>query len=187
MVSMNRLTKEKRIQVLGALVEGNSIRSTVRMTGVAKNTVVKLLCDVSRACEQYHNKIMTNLPCKRLQVDEIWSFCYAKKKNVPKQYKGKFGYGDVWTWVALDPDTKLVPAWLVGKRDADWASMFMCDLAARLKSRVQLTSDGHTAYLSAVEDAFGGEIDYATLVKLYGKDKREKEPDSRYSPSQVIG
>jgi len=110
-----------------------------------------------------------------------------QKKNVPKQYKGKFGYGDVWTWVALDPDTKLVHAWLVGKRDADWVSMFMCDLAARLKSRVQLTSDGHTAYLSAVEDAFGGEIDYATLVKLYGKDKREKEPDSRYSPSQVIG
>jgi IS1 family transposase len=185
MVSMNRLTEQKRIQVLGALVEGNSIRATVRMTGAAKNTVVKLLRDVGRACERYHNKIMVNLPCKRIQVDEIWSFCYAKQKNVPEKYLGKFGYGDVWTWVALDPDTKLVPAWLIGGRGADWASSFMRDLAKRLKHRVQLTSDGHRAYLVAVEDAFGGEVDYATLIKLYGQDKTEVE--QRYSPSNIVG
>jgi len=130
---------------------------------------------------------MVDLPCKRLQVDEIWSFCYAKKKNVPKEHQGEFGYGDVWTWVALDADTKLVPAWLVGKRDADWAEMFMYDLSKRLRHRVQLTSDGHKAYLSAVEDAFGGDIDFATLIKMYGKDKKEKEVESRYSPSKIVG
>ena len=183
MVSMNILTKEKRIQVLRALVEGNSIRATVRITGIAKNTVVKLLRDAGRACEQFHNKVMVDLPCKRIQVDEIWSFCYAKQKNVPAKYKGKYGYGDVWTWVALDPDTKLVASWLVGGRGVDWAKMFMCDLAARLKNRVQLTSDGHKAYLTAVEDAFVGEIDYATLVKLYGQESSEQ----RYSPAPVVG
>jgi hypothetical protein len=109
MVSMNRLTTEKRERVLGALVEGNSIRSTVRMTGAAKNTVVKLLCNIGRVYEDYHNRVMVNLPCKRIQVDEIWSFCYAKKRNVPEKYQCKFGYGDVWTWVALDPDSKLIP------------------------------------------------------------------------------
>lgn len=185
MVSMNRLTRKKRIQVLGALVEGNSIRSTVRMTGVAKNTVVKLLRDAGRVCDIYHNKVMVDLPCKRIQVDEIWSFCYAKQKNVPQKYKGQFGYGDVYTWVALDPDTKLVPAWLIGKRGAEWANMFMYDLSQRLRHRVQLTSDGHSAYLNAVEDAFGGDVDYATLVKLYGKDKQE--PENRYSPGKVTG
>jgi IS1 family transposase len=182
---MNRLTKEKRKRVLGALVEGNSIRSTVRMTGVAKNTVTKLLCDAGRACEKYHNKVMVNLPCKRVQVDEIWSFCYSKQKNIPEQYQDMFGYGDVWTWVAMDADTKLVPAWLIGGRDAGWATAFMQDLAKRLRHRVQLTSDGHKAYLSAVEDAFGGDIDYATLIKMYGVER--KEPENRYSPAKVTG
>lgn len=185
LVSMNRLNIQKRVQTIASLIEGNSIRSTVRMTGASKNTVTKLLRDIGKVCEQYHDKVMVNLPCKRIQVDEIWSFCYAKQKNVPPEYQGQFGYGDVWTWVALDADTKLVPAWLVGKRDADWAGMFMYDLSKRLRNRVQLTSDGHKSYLSAVEDAFGGDIDYATLVKMYGKDKKEEE--GRYSPNKIVG
>lgn len=185
MVSMNKLTKEKRVQVLAALVEGNSIRSTVRMTGISKNTITKLLRDVGRVCERYQNEIMVDLSCKRIQVDEIWSFCYSKEKSVPEDLKGHFGYGDVWTWVALDADTKLVPSWLIGGRDAGWATAFLRDLAGRLKHRVQLTSDGHRAYLSAVEDAFGGDVDYATLIKLYGKDKGKAE--QKYSPAPVTG
>lgn len=187
---MNRLTKQQRVRVISALVEGNSIRATTRMTGVAKNTVVKLLCDIGRACEQYHDEVMHDLSCKRLQVDEIWTFCYAKEKNVPAAYKGEFGYGDVWTWVALDADTKLVPSWLVGLHNAEWANTFISDLASRLKSRVQLTSDGLKAYLSTVEDAFGSDIDYATLVKLYGTEQKEaQEPVSahKYSPGHVTG
>ncbi|MEN6335653.1 MAG: IS1 family transposase [Phycisphaerales bacterium] len=183
---MNQLTREKRVRVIGALVEGCSIRATVRMTGVAKNTVVKLLRDVGQACERYHDKVMVNLPCKRVQVDEVWSFCHAKQKNVPEDHKGEFGWGDVWTWTALDADSKLVPQWLVGLRDADWASAFISDLAYRLKNRVQLTSDGHKPYLSAVEDAFGGEVDYAMLVKQYGT-PAEDVGDHRYSPSEVTG
>jgi len=184
---MNQLTKDKRVRVIAALVEGNSIRATVRMTSVAKNTVTKLLRDIGQACEQYHDEVMVELPCKRLQVDEIWSFCYAKQKNVPVPLKGVFGYGDVWTWVALDADTKLVPSWLVGLRDAEWANAFMHDLSYRLRDRVQLTSDGHKAYLNAVEDAFGGDIDYATLVKLYGKAPEAVDAAHRYSPTDVMG
>jgi IS1 family transposase len=156
------------------------------MTGVAKNTVVKLLVDIGQACERYHDKIMVNLSCKCLQVDEIWRFCYAKEKNLPETLKGQFGYGDVWTWTAIDADTKLVPQWLVGLRDAEWANAFVGDLAYRLRSRVQLTSDGLKVYLSAVEEAFGGDIDYATLVKVYGK-APEEEVSHRYSPSEVVG
>lgn len=182
---MNKLNIQKRVQIIASLVEGNSIRSTVCMTGASKNTVSKLLRDIGKVCEKYHDKVMIDLPCKRIQVAVIWSFCYAKQKNVPSELQGQFGYGDVWTWVALDADTKLVPSWLVGKRDADWAEMFMYDLSQRLRHRVQLTSDGHKPYLSAVEDAFGGDIDYATLVKMYGKSKQE--PESRYSPSKIIG
>jgi IS1 family transposase len=166
------------------LVEGNSIRATVRMTGVAKNTVVNLLRDIGLACQDYHDKVMVDLPCKRIQVDEIWSFCYAKEKNVPKEHWGELGFGDVWTWVALDADTKLVASWLVGGRDAGWATAFLRRLALRLRHRVQLTSDGHGAYLRAVEDAFGCDIDYATLVKMYGRDKGEVE--QRYSPPVVV-
>ena len=142
MVGMNKLTIQKRVRVLASLIEGNSIRSTVRMTGAAKNTVVKLLRDISQICELYQRKNMVNLSCKRVQVDEIWSFCYSKLKNVPKQYQGLFGYGDVWTWVAMDADTKLVPTWLVGGRDAGWAQECMWDLAQRLRHRVQLTTNG---------------------------------------------
>ena len=150
MVSMNQLTKEKRVQVLAALVEGNSIRSTVRMTGISKNTITKLLRDVGKVCDSYQNKVMVDLDCKRIQVDEIWSFCYAKEKNVPEDLRGQFGYGDVWTWVAMDADTKLVPCWLLGGRSAGWASGFLRDLAGRLKHRVQLTSDGHKAVVQGI-------------------------------------
>ena len=180
---MNRLSKERRAQILACLVEGNSIRSTVRITGAAKNTVSKLLKDVGWACAEFQDSALRNLPCKRLQVDEIWSFCYAKKKNVPPEHQGKLGYGDVWTWVALCAETKLAPCWLVGQRDAGWAREFLSDLSDRLTSRVQLTSDGHMAYLEAVDHAFGQEVDYAQLRKLYGPDP---QAERRYSPPVCV-
>jgi IS1 family transposase len=181
---MNKLSNEKRVQVVRALVEGNSIRATVRMTGAAKNTVVKLLADLGSACLDYQDAAMRDLSCKRLQCDEIWSFCYSKDKNVPDKFKGQFGYGDVWTWTAIDADTKLVPCWHIGNRDGRDARIFIDDLAARLANRVQLTTDGHRAYIEAVEDAFGGNIDYAMLVKIYGN---EPEGQKRYSPAQCKG
>jgi len=183
MVSMNNLTMQQRAQVLRALVEGNSIRATVRMTGAAKNTVVKLLADVGSACLDYQDKALRNLPCKHIQCDEIWSFCYAKDKNVPKEKQGQFGYGDVWTWTALCADSKLVPCWLVGRRDAGTAKDFMRNLAARLSHRVQLTTDGHKPYLAAVRGAFGMDVDFATLIKLYGP---EPEGLKRYSPASFV-
>jgi IS1 family transposase len=184
MVNMNTLPAVKRVQVISALVEGNSIRATVRMTGVAKNTIVKLLSELGIACSKYQNHALRNLPCKRLQCDEIWSFCYAKEKNVPSGKKGQFDFGDVWTWTAICADTKLVPSWMIGTRGSETAYAFMQDLAGRLAHRVQLTTDGHRAYLDAVETAFGTEIDYAMLVKLYGNDS---ESETRYSPAECIG
>jgi IS1 family transposase len=182
---MNNLPIERQIAVISALVEGNSIRATVRMTGAAKDTVIKLLAKIGQACAEYQDKTLRNLPCKRIQCDEIWSFCYAKEKNVPVDLRGKFGYGDVWTWTALCADTKIIPCWRVGGRDAWNAQNFMHDLASRLANRVQLTTDGHRAYLTAVEVAFGMEIDYAMLVKLYGNEPQG--PETRYSPAQCIG
>ena len=182
---MNTLSEAKRVQVIAALVEGNSIRATVRMTGVAKNTIAKLLAEVGTACAGYQRRVFRNLRCKRIQCDEIWSFCYAKQKNVPAEKRGQFGFGDVWTWTAICADTKLVPSWAIGGRDATVAYWFMHDLASRLRNRVQLTTDGHRVYLNAVESAFGCEIDYAMLVKLYGNDPRPEE--ARYSPAQCIG
>jgi hypothetical protein len=173
---MNKLSAQKRVQILSALVEGNSLRATARMCDVAFNTVLKLLPEIGAACLEYQDKVFRDLPCKRIQCDEIWSFCYAKEKNVPDELRGKFGYGDVWTWVAIDPDSKLVPLFIVGDRGARTAKMFMDDLASRLANRVQLTTDGHRVYLNAVEGAFGSEVDYAMLVKLYGNDS---EPESR--------
>jgi len=129
--------------VVACLVEGNSIRSTVRMTGVAKNTILKLLVDVGAACADYQDRTLRGLPCRRLQCDEIWAFCWSKQKNVAPEHEGLFGYGDVWTWTAIDADTKLVPCWLVGERTVDDATMFVADLAGRLAHRVQLTTDGH--------------------------------------------
>jgi IS1 family transposase len=182
---MNRLTTEKRAQVIGALVEGNSIRATTRMTGAAKNTVTKLLVDLGEACAAYQDASLRYLPCKTLQVDEIWAYCYAKQKNVPQEHQGSFGYGDVWTWTALCADTKLVPAWLVGERTVDDAWAFLNDLKGRLTDRVQLTSDGWRGYVSAVGLSFGpGEIDYAQLVKHYGPDPAEER---RYSPPICTG
>jgi len=183
-VHMNRTSTEKRAQIIACLAEGNSVRATSRLTGVAINTVIKLLCDAGRACSAYQDKVFRNLKCKRIQCDEIWSFVYAKDKNVPEDMKGQPGVGSVWTWTALCPDTKLIPCWLVSSRDAGAAYHFMHDLAGRLTSRVQLTTDGHRAYLSAVEDAFGAEIDYAQLQKIYGA---ERAGEARYSPAQCMG
>ncbi|MCJ7546109.1 MAG: IS1 family transposase [Deltaproteobacteria bacterium] len=182
---MNKLNMDKRTQIIASLVEGNSIRATCRMTGAAKGTVLKLLADVGMVCFEYQDKVLRNLPCKKIQCDEIWSFCYAKEKNVPDDKKGQFGYGDVYTWTALCADTKLVPSWYIGKRDAQSAKVFMLDLAGRLKDRVQLTTDGHKAYLVAVENVFGANIDYSQLVKLYGNLQGEKE--ARYSPPVCNG
>lgn len=181
---MNKLDTKKRAQVLACLVEGNSIRSTCRLTGVAKNTVVKLLADAGKACSEYQDKTLRGIKSKRIQCDEIWSFVGCKEKNVTAEKKRE-GQGDAWTWTALEPHTKLVPCWFVGTRDAGCAYHFMHDLASRLANRVQLTTDGHKAYLSAVEDAFGSEIDYAMLVKIYGNDGRRGEV--RYSPAVCMG
>ncbi len=182
---MNRLPTIKRTQVVTALVEGNSIRATVRMTGAAKNTVTKFLVGLGAACDVYQHRVMRDLPCRRLQVDEIWSFVYAKQKNVPQEREGEVGIGDVWTWVAIDADTKLVPTWLVGERNAVDAAVFLGDLAERLSQRVQLSTDGHRAYLSAVPTAFGEEIDWAVIRKLYGPDPRDDQ--RRYSPVKCTG
>ncbi len=181
---MNKLKIEKQVAVIASLVEGNSIRATCRMTGVAKNTVVKLLADVGQACSDHQDKVLRGLPCKNIQCDKIWSFCYAKEKNVPKDKKGQFGYGDVWTFTAIDADTKLVPSWYIGRRDLEDATIFMKDLAGRLKNRVQLTTDGHKMYLEAVENAFGKDIDFSQLVKIYGQ---SVEGQKRYSPPICIG
>jgi IS1 family transposase len=182
--TMNKLSTERKTQVVSALVEGNSIRAISRMTGVAKGTIMRLLAEVGSACAKYQDEHLRNLPCKRIQCDEIWSFCYAKEKNVPSKMRGQFGFGDIWTWTAICADTKLVPSFFVGLRDAGCAYHFMSDLAGRLKNRVQLTTDGHKAYLTAVEGAFGSEVDYAQLVKLYGA---SPDKDGRYSPPECTG
>ncbi len=181
---MNRLIKGRRAQIIGMMVEGVSIRAITRLTGVSKNTVAKLLADAGNACLEYQDRTLRNLPCKRIQADEIWSFVYSKQKNVPEEKRGQFGYGDVWTWTALDADSKLIISWYLGRRDADAAYTFMSDLASRVTSRVQLTTDGHGAYLSAVDEAFDRQIDYAMLVKKYGT---APEAEKRYSPPICVG
>jgi IS1 family transposase len=180
---MNRLTIEQQAKVVRALVEGNSIRATVRMTGVAKNTVVKLLLDLADACAAHHDRAVRNLTVRRLQCDEIWNFVGAKAKNASPEKKAE-GWGDTWTWTALDAQTKLCVSYLVGGRDLGWAKEFMQDCASRIKNRVQITTDGHRAYLEAVEDAFGADIDYAQLQKIYGA---PSENHTRYSPAKCIG
>ncbi len=181
----NVLKAEKRAAVVAALVEGNSINATVRMTGVAKNTILKLLVELGAVCAAYQDRVLRDLPCKRVQVDEIWAFCYAKAKNVPVEKKGTFGFGDVWTFTAIDAETKLVPSFLVGLRDSGTATEFCMDLASRMTGRVQLTSDGHRMYLQAVEAGFGGDVDYAMLQKIYGGGPTDAE--HRYSPAVCIG
>jgi len=181
---MNKLSLDRQTQIIRVLCEGNSIRSTARITNSAINTVVKLLKDVGSACLDYQDKVMHDLPCKRLQCDEIWSFVYSKSKNVPEDKKGKFGYGDIWTFTAIDADTKLVPCWYLGVRDIDCAYDFISGLKNRLANRVQLTTDGHGMYLEAVEHSFGSGVDFAQLVKRYGP---EPELERRYSPARCIG
>jgi len=182
---MNKLDTAKRTQVVAALVEGCSIRSIVRMTGVSKNTIAKLLIDLGVACSRYMDAHLVNLKCERVQVDEIWSFVGAKQKNVQPHHLENGGYaGDVWTWIAIDADTKLVPCFVIGQRDPDTARQFMEDLAQRLANRIQLTSDGLKCYLNAVKAAFGNDIDYAMLVKIYGE---TSEGQKRYSPAECVG
>lgn len=184
-VSMNQLDTVKRAAVVRCLVEGNSVRATVRMTGAAKNTVTKLLVELGTACELYHDATFRNLRCHRVQVDEIWSFCYAKQKNLPECKKFD-GSGDVWTWNAIDADTKLIVSWLVGGRDGGSAREFIDDVARRLRGRVQLTSDGHQPYVEAIRDSFGGGIDYAVLMKLYGGETGNTQ-ERKYSPGECCG
>lgn len=184
---MNKKSIKERAQILSLLVEGNSLRATTRIIrdmqgGCSINTVTKLLEEVGEACAWYQDKHLRNLPCKRVQVDEIWSFVYAKAKNVPEGMEGEAG--DVWTWTAIDADTKLVPSWRIGSRDADAALDFISDLGARMADRIQLTSDGHKAYIEAVEQTFGDDVDYAMLVKMYGE---TVEGQKRYSPAQCTG
>jgi IS1 family transposase len=183
---MNKLPLAKRAQILGLLVEGTSLRATSRLADVSINTVTKLLVDVGSACSAYQNLTLRNLPCKRVQVDEIWAFCYAKAKNVAAAKAAPENAGDIWTWTAICAETKLVMSWLVGGRDAGYAQEFIEDLEGRLASRIQLTSDGHRAYLEAVESTFGADIDYAQLVKLYGTGGSDS-PERKYSPNVCLG
>ncbi len=180
---MNQLPTAKPVAIIAALVDGVGINATTRMTNVSKPTVLKLLVDLGAACAAHQDRTIRNLKVRRGQVDEIWQFVYAKAKNVPAEKQGEFGYGDVWTWVAIDADTKLVPSWRIGSRDAGTAYELMTDLANRVRTRIQLTTDGHRAYLDAVESAFGSEIDYAMLQELYGS---TPENETRYSPSRII-
>lgn len=184
---MNKLSRAERATIIRALVEGNSIRSVARMTGNARNTITTLLVDLGRACAAYQDRTLRNLGSTRIECDEIWAFCYAKAKNVPEDKRGEFGYGDVWTWTAIDPDTKLVPSWLVGLRDGDDARAFIADLGSRLANRVQITTDGHRPYIEAIEAEFGRNVDYAMLIKEYGVEASlDGSPTARrYSPNRV--
>ena len=181
---MNKLDARARAQALQMMAEGVSLRAITRLTGISRTTLIKLLEDAGEAFSEYQDRTLMNLPCKRLQVDEAWAFCYAKQKNVPTAKAAPEGAGDIWTWVGLDAQSKLAVSWYVGGRDSDAAIIFMDDLAKRLANRVQLTSDGHKAYLEAVEGAFGSDIDYAMLVKVYGP---APEGQRRYSPAECIG
>src|ERR1700731_988680 len=179
-MSMNKLPNEKRARVLQMMAEGLALRAITRLTGISRTTLQKLLEDAGQAFSEYQDRVLMNLPCRHVQVDEAWAFCYAKQKNVPTAKKAPEGAGDIWTWVGLDADTKLAASFYVGGRDSEAAEIFINDLAKRLANRVQLTSDGHRPYLEAIEDAFGAAIDYATLVKVYGE---APEGQRRYSPA----
>ncbi|HST69738.1 MAG TPA: IS1 family transposase [Solirubrobacterales bacterium] len=181
---MNRLSTEKRAQIIGCLVEGNSIRATVRMTGAAKNTITKLLADLGEACADFQDGEFQSLPCKVVEVDEIWSYCYAKAKNVPEQFKGTPGYGDVWTFTAICADTKLVPSWLVGERTSTDAEVFLTDLAGRMSDRIQLSTDGHVIYEGTVGPSFRNNVDWAQIQKTYTSDPGQ---GGKYSPPVCTG
>ncbi len=179
---MNKLTNEKRAQILGCLVEGMGVKATARIADVSHVTVLKFIGDLGKACSEYMDKTLRNLSCKRIQVDEVWSFVYAKQKNEADTKRTYDHAGDVWTWIAIDPQTKLIPCYYVGSRNAECANEFIGDLASRLSHRIQLTSDGHKPYLDAVEGAFGADVDYAMLIKIYG----ESVGGGRYSPSEFV-
>jgi IS1 family transposase len=180
---MNRLSTEKRAAILSMLVEGNSLRATTRMAGCSINTTVKLLLDVGEACAAYQDEHLRDLSCKTIEADEIWSFVYSKQRNVPEEMKGQFGVGDVWTWTALDADSKLIVCWYVGERKYEDAAEFMLDLKGRLRDRIQLTTDGHSAYPNAVGLAFRHNIDFAQIIKQYAT----AASAGRYSPPVCIG
>jgi IS1 family transposase len=185
MASINRLSTEKRAQIVGCLVGGNSIRATVRMTGAAKNTITKLLVDLGEACSGYQDRELRDLPCTSLQCDEMWGFCYAKQRNVPDEHQGTFGYGDVWTWVALDADTKLVPTWLVGERNLSDCWTFMEDLKDRMRGRVQVSTDAHATYRGVIPLVFApGDVDWAQVIKEY---RTTQVAPGRYSPPTCTG
>lgn len=183
---MNKLSNAEQVQVITALVEGNSINSTVRMTGIGKPTILRLIRKLGTACQKFHDDRVRGLTTRKIQCDELWAFCHCKAKNVRQELQGVFGIGDVWTWTALDANSKLMISWLVGLRDGGYATEFMNDVAGRLANRVQLTTDGHKAYLEAVENAFGGSmgVDYAQLIKMYGE---PRQSEARYSPAECIG
>lgn len=181
---MNKLDRKTRVQILHLLCEGQSIRAVTRLTGCSKNTVAKLLVEAGHACAAYQDRALRNLPCQRVQMDEIWSFVYAKAGNVAKATAAPATAGDVWTWTAICADTKLIVSWLLGARDMDAALAFTHDLESRLANRIQLTSDGHRPYLQAVDAAFGGEVDYAMLIKHYGSPPQN---ETRYSPAVCVG
>ena len=183
---MNRLPREKQTLILKCLVEGMGIRATARLVEVSKNTVAKLLQDAGKACAAYQDEALRGLWCNRIEVDEIWSFVYAKAKNVPRAKNAPPEAGDVWTWVAIDADTKLVPAWRIGDRTSMTAIDLMDDLGARIENRTQLTMDGHSTYLEAVEGVFDGDVDYAQLVKVYGDARSDGSPGTRHSPAECI-
>jgi IS1 family transposase/lambda repressor-like predicted transcriptional regulator len=185
---MNRLDRTERAQIIRALIEGNSLRSVSRMTGFARNTISTLLVQLGEACSEYQDRVLRNLQSTRIEADEIWSFCYAKAKNVPEDKSGTFGYGDVWTWVAIDPDTKLVPSWLVGTRDNADCFAFIADLHDRLANRVQITTDGYNVYTETIQAEFRAEgVDYAQMIKSYGvTPSRDGSPTARrYSPNEI--
>jgi len=182
---MNQLSLEKRTQIITLLVEGNSLRATSRITGTSINTVTKLLVDVGRACMKFHDEKVKNVSSKKIQMDEIWSFVYAKQKNVPDAKKDSAG--DVWTWTAIDAETKLIVSYYVADRSAESAHTFIKDVAERLTGRVQLTTDGYQRYLEPVADIFQGNIDYAQLIKVYGAAKGEHATEQRYSPGECTG
>jgi IS1 family transposase len=181
---MNKLSTQDRAAILALLCEGNSIGSTCRITGASKNTVQKLLLEVGQACADYHDRVMRNLQCKRIECDEIWGFVGMKEKNVPPELRGTGVFGDCYVWIAMDPDTKMIPCWHIGTRSVPDAKAFMRDLAMRLASRVQLSTDGLRAYLPAVEKAFGGQVDFGQVVKAYSAPS-SKEASRRYSPAKV--
>jgi IS1 family transposase len=180
---MNRLSRAERAAIIRLLVEGNSLRSVTRISGHSINTISKLLVELGSACAAYQDEHLRDLTSSRIECDEIWSFCYAKARNVPDEHRDEPGFGDVWTWVALDPDTKLVPSWLVGERGAADCTAFLTDLASRLRYRVQITTDGHHPYVAAMEAAFGSTVDFAQLIKFYGTDPNE---DRKFSPPVVL-